>query len=240
MKSIIRIFTILAISVMICQPVLKAQINADDIIFKAMNDELNRSISKLTINQYPAPFFISYQFNDGQSLSVQATLGALRSSNEIPARSQNVRLMVGDYSLNDENFVYGSQSVSTGGAYPPLPLVNDSDAIRRTFWITCDQSYKRAIETYDQKLSALKQQNKSDEEKLDDYSKITPVNLIMKSTPVKYDKAKWEAVARDISGVFKAYTQISNSSVSISLANTCVYITTNEGTKLKIPLIIAF
>lgn len=238
MKSIIRIFIMLVCSVLIYQPVLKAQTNSDELIFKAMNDELNRSISKLTINKYPAPFFIAYQLSDGQSLTIQATLGALRSSNEAPARAQNIRLMVGDYKLNDENFISGSPGFSSG-AYLSLPLDNDYDAIRRAFWIASDQSYKRAIETYDQKLSALKQQNKTDEEKPDDFSKITPVSLIMKGTPVKYDKAKWEAFAKDVSGVFKASTQIGNSSVILGLANACVYVTTNEGTKLIIPLSIA-
>lgn len=239
MKALIRIFTILTISVLTFQSVLLAQTNADDIIFKAMNDELNRNISKLTISNYPSPFFVSYQFGDGQSLMIQSTLGALRSSNENPVRSQNVRLMVGNYSLNDENFVSGSRSNSAGGSYIQLPLENNYDAIRRAFWIASDQSYKRAIESYDQKLSALKQKNKSDEEKLDDYSKIKPVSLIMKSTPVKYDKVKWEAMAKDVSGEFKAYPQISNSSVSIALANACVYVTSNEGTRIKIPLGIA-
>lgn len=239
MKAIIRVFTILAISVLICHPVLKAQTNSDDIIFKAMNDELNRSISKLTLDKYQPPFFISFQLSDAQYLSVKATLGTLLFSRVNPSRSQNVRLMVGDYSLNDENFVSGSQNYSTGGGNLPLPLDNNYDAIRRSFWIASDQSYKRAIENYDQKLSALKQQNKSDEEKLDDYSKIIPTSLIMKSTLVEYDKAKWENVAKDVSGVFKAYTQISNSSVFLVSVNASIYVSTNEGTKLKIPFNIA-
>lgn len=238
MKTTIKIFTILAISMLICHPALNAQTNTDDLIFKAMNDELNRSITKLSINNYPTPFFVSYQLSDGQYLAVQATLGAIRMSAAIPARAQNVRLMVGNYALNDENFIPGSLSMGGSGNLS-LPLKNDYDAIRRTFWIASDQSYKRAIETYDQKISALKQRDKSDEEKLDDYSKITPANLIIKSTPTTYDKTKWEGVAKDVSGVFKAYTEINNSSVSLALANACVYVTTSEGTKIQIPLSIA-
>ena len=237
MQAIKFVFTLLAILVLNCQPVLNAQTISDDIIFKAMNDELNRSITKLSIGKYPAPFFISYQLSDGQSLMIQSTLGALKSSNETPAHTQNIRLMVGDYALNNENF--NSAGFSGGGGFLPLPLGNDYAAIRRAFWIATDQSYKRAINSYDQKLSALKQQNKSDEEKPDDYSKIKPVSLMMNRTLAKYDKAKWETFARDVSGVFKSYSQISNSSVYLALSNSCVYVTSNEGTKLKIPLSIA-
>ena len=238
MKSIIRIISILTISILTSQPVLFAQSNADDIIFKAMNDELSRSITKLAINKYNPPFFISYQMSDAQSLSIKASLGALTVSTDMPGRYQSVRLMVGDYSLNDENFVAGTQSMSSGSALP-MPLDNNYNAIRRGFWIASDQSYKRAVETYSQKITAIKQQNKSDEEKLDDYSKITPVNMIMKGTPVKFDKAKWEAVAKDVSATFKSYPQLSSSSVYLTCVNASVYVTSNEGTRLKIPLSIA-
>jgi hypothetical protein len=63
--------------------------------------------------------------------------------------------MVGDYSLNDENFVGGSRRFSSGGGYLPLPLDNDYRAIRRSFWIMTDQVYKSSIESYEQKLTAF-------------------------------------------------------------------------------------
>jgi len=232
MKASTRIFVLLAILLLIFQPVVIAQTIPEDIIFKAMNDELNRNLSQLKINAYPTPFFISYQFNDGQKITVRATLGAIQSTDESPVRIQKVRLMAGDYSLNYE-------SSNTFGSSLALPLENDYNAIRKAFWIASDQSYKRAITGYDQKISVLKQQNKSAEEKLDDYSKITPISLVLNCTKEKYDKPRWEAFARDISGAFKSHTQISSSSVVISLMNTIVYVTTSEGLKLKIPLSIA-
>ncbi len=237
MRTTTRIFVILAILSLTCQPLLIAQTIPEDIIFKAMNDELNRNMSQLKLNDYRAPFFISYQFNDGQKITVQATLGSIQSTDESPVRKQTVRLMVGDYSRNYD--IYNSLGFITGSDSPTLPLENDYNAIRRAFWIASDRCYKRAINSYDQKISALNQQNNSTEEKLDDYWKITPVSLVKNCTKEKYDKPRWEAVARDISGVFKAHTQISNSSVEFSFLNTIVYITTSEGLKLKIPLSIA-
>ena len=203
-----------------------------------MNDELNRNLSKLSIDKNKSPFFISYQLSDTRVLSIRATLGALTSSNELPGKSLYVRLMIGDYSLNDENFV-GASGILSGGGYLPLPLDNNYDAIRRAFWISSDQSYKRAVENYSQKLTAIKQQNKSEEERLDDYSKIKPVNFIKQNAPVKIDKAKWEAVAKNISGAFKSFPQITSSLVYINIGNTCVYVTSNEGTRIKLPINLA-
>jgi len=238
MKTILNIFVILTISALFCSPALKAQTNPDSLIFKAMNDELNRNLSRLSIDKHKPPFFISYQLSDAQSLSIKATLGSLVSSNELPGRNISVRLMVGDYSLNDENFIGGS-GTSVGGNSLPLPLDNNYGAIRRALWIACDQSYKRSVESYDQKLTAIKQQNNPDEEKLDDYSKITSVSLIRQSAPVKYDKAKWESFAKNISGVFKSCPRITSSLVYLNMVNACVYVTSNEGTRIKLPLNLA-
>ncbi len=240
MKLVIKHIVIIAILTLNCNFILKAQKGSDAVIFKAMDDELNRNLSNLSIEQFNPPFFISYQLSDVQSLFVKATLGALISSVEFPARMLSERLMVGDYSLNDENFVSGSPGVSTSSSGSlPLPLKNDYDGIRRAFWIASDQMYKRAVENYSQKLTALKQQNKSDEEKLDDYSRITPVEMIEKATPVKYDKAKWETFVKDISSVFKSSPHISSSSVYLILGNARVYMISNEKTKLKIPISVA-
>jgi hypothetical protein len=204
-----------------------------------MNDELNRNIAQLELEKYKPPFFVSYQLCDAQFLSIEATLGSIRYSYEGPRRSQNMRLMVGDYSLNDENFISGKQNISAGSDYLPLPLKNDYDAIRRSFWIMSDRVYKSAIEKYEQKLTALKQQNISEEEKLDDYSKIAPVSLIRESKTFPYNTAQWESITKDVSSTFKAYSHISASSVNVILENAVIYITTSEGTKLKIPVSIA-
>jgi Predicted Zn-dependent proteases and their inactivated homologs len=233
MMKTIRYFLVLIISVLIYRPVSIAQTSEDDIIFKAMNDELKRNMSQLTLDKRKPPFFISYQLNDVQILSMSASLGSIIYASDRPGRSEDVRLMIGDYSLNDENFVLNNSDYSTGGNYLQLPLNNDYDAIRRTFWILSDRLYKSAIESYEQKLSALKQQNKDDEEKLDDFSKITPATFIVKGNPEKYDKTKWEYIAKDISATFKAYGQINASSVNVVLGNASVYVTTSEGTMLK-------
>lgn len=238
MKTELNIFITITIAILFSSLSLKAQSGSDTLIFKAMNDELNRNLSKLSIDKNKSPFFISYQLSDTRALSIRATLGALTYSNELPGRNLYVRLMVGDYSLNDENFV-GASGILSGGSTLPLPLDNNYDAIRRAFWISSDQSYKRAVENYSQKLTAIKQQNKSDEERPDDYSKIKPVNFIKPNVPVKYDKAGWEAVAKNISGIFKSFPRITSSFVYINLMNTYVYVTSSEGTRIKFPINLA-
>jgi hypothetical protein len=211
----------------------KAQAPAEDDAFKALNDEMQRSLKELKLDTFKAPFFVAYYLSEGTNFSAQSRLGALVRSKETPIRGNNYRLMVGSYELNDENFRGSTQSYNSGGASLSLPIFNDYSAIRRCFWSMSDRSYKNAIDSYNQKLTALKQQNSDDNEKMNDYNRMAPVSLIMESIPVKYDKALWENNIKDLSAVFRNYPKIQNSVVNIYILNSVIYLVNSEGSKVK-------
>jgi predicted Zn-dependent protease len=212
---------------------ISAQPANDDIIFKALTDEMNRSLTGLKLDKFAPPFLIANYMSDGQMYSAKASLGALIRSKESPMRGQSLRLMYGDYSLNDENFVGGSQSYSSGGSTLSLPKENDYLAIRRSYWSTIDKTYKSSVDNYAQKLTAIKQQNKEESEKLDDYLKVQPTTLLMPVTPLKYDKATWEKNIKDVSAIFKNFPKIQSSSVDILFVNSIVYLINSEGSKIR-------
>lgn len=218
---------------------VQAQSDKDSIFFRAMKDELARSTTQLTLDKYKPPFYLAYQITDLKTMIIKATLGSVVQSQQNENRSNYMRLMVGDYSLNDENFS-GSTSTGSPSSYLSLPVENDYSAIRRAFWIMTDQVYKSALNNYERKLTALKQQINNNTEKLDDYSRITPVNMILNEVPFNYSKAEWENTARTISSEFKSYKDIMSSSVNIYFINNTVYYTTSEGTTLKYPSTVAF
>ena len=49
----------------------------DKLIFKALQDELNRNKNELYLPGFDKPFFISYTFNRAHSFEISASLGAL-------------------------------------------------------------------------------------------------------------------------------------------------------------------
>lgn len=230
--TIIVILLLLSLSAGYC----RAQENKDDVIFKAMHDELSRSLNQMKLDKYNPPFYLAYRIFDSKMLTINASLGSLYSSNERDYNGPDARLMVGDYSLNDENFVPGSQRYSSGGTNLTLPKDLDYSGVRRSLWALSDRIYKSAVEGYEQKLTALKQQNKDESEKIDDYTKAAPVNKIMKDVQLKLDKARWENVAKELSAVFRGYDKISSSSVVVLFINSSVYFTSSEGTNIKFPV----
>lgn len=214
------------------------QSKADSIILKAMNDELKRNMTRLTFDKYKPPFYIAYQIMDTRTTVIQSTLGSIIQSQENSGRTNNVRLMVGDYSLNDENFNGGSGDFS--GTYLPIPAENDYEGIRRAFWSMSDQVYKSAVNNYEHKLTALKQQVNNNNERLDDYSRITPMKWIADCPKITIDKTKWEEMIKKLSSAFKPYKEILSSRVNFFYINSTIYYTTSEGTRLQYPARIAY
>jgi len=54
----------------------------DDVVMKAMHDELDRSIRQLHLENLDKPYFISYRVIDSDSTNVSASFGALNSSHQ--------------------------------------------------------------------------------------------------------------------------------------------------------------
>ena len=80
--------------------------SSDSVIFSAMRDELKRNIEQLSADVYEKPFFIAYSIADINNTVINASLGALNGSETRKYKDWQVRVMVGDYEINDENFKY--------------------------------------------------------------------------------------------------------------------------------------
>jgi len=223
---------ILPILLLLTTSNLLAQKTSDSIIFKALTDEMSRNL-KLKLEGYRSPFFIQNTIAEGQYYVAKASLGALTRSMIVPLNNSSFRLMVGDYDVNDENFVSGQPNYNFGGSNLSLPIDNDYLAIRRVFWSILDKSYKSSVDNYTQKLSVLKQQNKDKSEIVDDYSRAQPITFIAPYAFNKTDKVLWENNIKKISSIFKNYPQIQNSSVDIYFFDASIYSVNNEGSKIQ-------
>ncbi|MCK5690558.1 hypothetical protein KAI87_14865, partial [Myxococcota bacterium] len=143
----------------------KTAIAEQKIALKAMRDEINRSIKKLKVGELERPFYISFGLWSGESLEVEASLGAILRSEKTPYRDHQVRVLVGSYKSNDENYMDYGVGGGRSMMRQPLRIALDSDydAFRRTWWRATDSTYKMAAEQYERKLAALKRVNLSKE-----------------------------------------------------------------------------
>jgi predicted Zn-dependent protease len=204
----------------------------DDVVKKAMHDELDRSMKQLQLENLEKPYFISYRVLDSDGTNVSASFGALTSSSQGRSRMLNVEVRVGSYQLDNTNFASMNFDMSSMlqvfGGNAQLALDDDYKELRRQMWLATDATYKRAVEDLSRKKAGL--QNKVDTDETPDFTKETPVQIAMDAPVVHADRAQWETMARNISGLFRQMPDIYTSSVSFSATNSYVRYMNSEGT----------
>ncbi len=212
----------------------------ESVIMKAMQDELIRNMENLEYKDYDKPFFISYTIADAHTLSINATLGSLVTSNITHLRDWAVRVMTGDYLVTDENFEDIMDSNSDYYQDPKLPLDDDYYGIRSCLWEATDMVFKSASQTYKNKITALREKNIAPEDlPVADFSRAPVVKQIIPGVKCEFDKDKYENIARELSSIFNNYQEIFYSDVTIIMYYADIYFVNSEGTEVILPLTIS-
>ncbi len=200
-------------------------IPADDVVMKAMNDELLRTKTKLKLEKFSLPYFVSYNMSDSVGLFLGSSFGAITNKNETNSRMNRTSLRIGDKKLDSDrsSFMYGDRS---------FVLDDDYDAIRNALWLSSDRSYKSAVENLESK-KATRQYTKV-EDQPDSFSDAPTVVSIkeVKNTPLA-SSAEWEDRLRKASGVFKEFPDITQSGVNFSTRQRIRRLVNSEGTLVK-------
>lgn len=208
----------------------------EDIVLKAMQDELNRNLTELKLPDREKPFFIMYGVVDQKNYSFGATLGSLTRSTENHIRYRSTaRVLVGDYSFNDESLDDDLFSSSTSNDIE-LPLEDDYYGIRRSFWATTDKVYRDAAQNLEKNKESLKETGKE----LKDvphrtFAKTPRVSIISSVVPFSINKAELENRVRKISELFLKHPTIFNSGVMINYIEGKKYLVNSEGSLVKVP-----
>jgi len=203
--------------------------NKDDVVMKAMKDELTRTTSQLRMDTLEKPYFISYRVDDLDSTVVSATLGSVTQSNPAHTRIIGVEVRVGDYAFDNSNYVsadsFGGMGMGAGVSQGPID--DDYQQIRRQLWLTTDMQYKRAAEEFSAKKAALANRKRS--ESIADFSKESPATVFASRNDVKADPATLEQLVREVSLPFKQMPEVVTSSAQIEFKNIYTRYLNSEG-----------
>jgi len=207
---------------------------AEDVILRAMRDELERS-RQLRVaggGGDEIPYFISYTLDDADSFQVNANLGALTSVSRNRFRLPNIEVRVGSYDFDNTGHVYSG--IYTGSRFDtqPFPLDDNYRALRENLWLGTDHAYKAAVESIARKRAALTNAAASSE-KPADFSAADPVQSLPKVGRTKFDEAAWKARIARHSAIFAAYPEVLASGVEFHFNQDISYYLTTEGTALR-------
>ncbi len=212
---------------------------ADDVVMRAMRDELERTMRKLQLENLQKPYFNAYRSVETQRCSVSASFGALVTSFcDVPANQQtrgrnlSVDVRVGDYARDNSNFfapMMGAgvaRPLGTGGA--SVPIDDNYDELRRQLWLDTDSSYKNAIDTFAKKKAALENRTRTDD--APDLSKEDVVKIEQAVPVVNWNRAEMEKTVKALSALFRETPGIDGSTVSLTATTWVTRFVNSEGT----------
>lgn len=216
----------------ICFLLLVSGLQAQDTVMRAMQDEMQRSMKKLRLEQMELPYFISYKVIDTDSREASASFGSVVSSSENHTRVLAVQVRVGDYALDNSNFISfqagGAGVARMFGGIEQIPLDDNYEELRRQIWLATDSAYKKALEDLSGKRAAL--QNKSRTDDVPDFSKEKPSSITDVLPPAQIDAKEAETLTRDLSAIFREVPSVDNSRARLSVVNVMERYINSEGT----------
>ncbi len=211
-------------------PALMAQDN--DPILRAMHDELDRARMFRVASPDP-PYYVGYEIEDADVVSITASLGALISQNHSALKVPSVRIRLGSTTFDNANYVYSDFYSGTRMDPEHLPLDATYAAVRQILWLATDRAFKTAEEGIGRKRSALKNINQA--ENLPDYSAAPPLQSVAPIRRTAVDETAWKNRVVKLSGIFANYPAINSSGLEFETIQATDYLTTNEGTILRYP-----
>jgi hypothetical protein len=213
-----------------------AQEGNDDVVLRAMRDELERSRQLRVVGGGgdEIPYFISYMLSDTDSFTVSAAFGAVDGATRNRYRFPVIEVRVGSYEFDNTGHIFSG--LYTGSRYDveALPLDDNYLSLREGFWLGTDHAYKAAVESIARKRAALNNATATSD-KLSDFSKADAVTSLGKIGAPKIDEAGWTARIAKLSGIFSAYPDVLASGVEFHLNQGPTYLVNSEGTAVRYP-----
>lgn len=204
-------------------------------ILQAMREELKRSMDSLFIETLPRPYFIEYSLKLTTSARASAFLGSIVDSSQTKRATLNVKVRVGDYKLDNTNFMDLSFSFFLGGfeegsSGRSIPIDFDYYTLQREFWLATDLAYKNSAKTYSKKIAVLK--NRIIKDTIPDFAYANPNKYIDTSLlPEDVDFPKVCRMLEKLSAIYREYPNIFNSTVSFESIQEISYYVNSEGTE---------
>jgi len=201
--------------------------NADPVLLRTMQQELDRAMTSLS-KADPAPYFISYSVDEEFGQVLVASNGAIVANVGRHERSADISVRVGDRDLDN---THGEQHFN-GLAQTSVPVDDKADAIARVLWLNTDRMYKKAAQIYVEVKTKTKVRAEEEDSSPDFTSEKPQVSIGKAVQPPKFDEREWQEKVRRFSSIFSKHPDIENSTVMLLVDAPTQYFVSSEGSRI--------
>ncbi|WP_404800936.1 TldD/PmbA family protein [Anaeromyxobacter oryzae] len=205
----------------------------------AMRAELARSMERLRLKGYEAPYFLSYQVVDVSKQDLTGRYGAIFDDHPRRDRNLLVDLRVGSYAFDSSGPEEATIVIGGGGGddgptwYAPkdAPVDGDVTALRNALWLATDERYKEALSAYFKKKSkAVYREEEPD--RAPSFSREAPVHHVDAPRPFPFDRERWQGIIRETTAAFRDHPQVFDSQVRVTAEKQVRWFASSEGSAL--------
>jgi len=224
-----------ALALLAALPAAASATDARLTTLSAMRAELTRSMERLRLAGYEAPYFLSYQVKDVTRHEVSGRFGAVFEDATRRDRNLFVDLRVGSYAFDssgdDENAMVLGPTGPTWYAPKDAPLDGDPAALRNALWLATDERYKEALSSYFKKKSrdVFRQ---DDPDRAASFTREAPAEHVDEPRPYPFDGARWAGAVRDLTARFRADPAIFDATLKVQAERQVRWFTSSEGSAL--------
>jgi len=199
----------------------------DDIIFRAMQDELDRSMDELQIEAMAAPYFLAYRVLDLDTYRIAARYGAVVEREREHQRDFYIECRVGDPQFDNSGFIASWRDLYDWR--DGLVEEDNYGALRHQIWLLTDEAYKNALERLAQKHAYLQAHPPKDT--LLDLTPVEPYRHAGRVAALTVDGDAWEADVRAAARALRAFPELQDWDIAFSATGATRRYVNSEGSR---------
>ncbi len=206
---------------------LAAPLSAADFepdVFGPMKIEMDRSLSRLKLDDFGPPYFLAYRLVDEKSYEAAAAFGGTISEGDDDYRTLFVEARYGDRTLDNTDLNY--QGWHGNAARSP-------EVLRQNLWSLTDGAYKGALSGYLEKKA--KRATEFIPDVLDDFTVESATSYFEPQPDSAFDRDRAKDIVEKLSAVFKKHSLIFDSRAVMRLEWSRRYLLTSEGARIATP-----
>jgi predicted Zn-dependent protease len=184
-----------------------------DVVERALADEMSRSLEELRLGDEPRPYFLSYRLDDLEVTEIGASFGSPIRHSLDRSRVLSAELRVGTAQHDNTNFFsFGGRGSGITRAWNgslDVPVEDDYRELRRQAWLLTDATYKTALENLARKTAVLNSRRTPGD--LPDFTPVSAATVEEILEAPRVDPLQAEALVSSISRVFRRQPAVDHS-----------------------------
>ncbi len=217
----------LAVALFVTGP-LCAAVLPDNVYFRAMADEMQRSKKELRLPGEVKPFYVAYRINVTQRQVFEGELGALVSQTDENQKENTPRVLVGVYLYAGNAKENSSGLEEENMSFNQWRSLGSYESLRYSLWYLTDLEYVRAAKRAEKKIAIKRNKHLSAHEP--EFSRAPQAQFIDELTDFQpHPRADYNALVQELSAQGKSYPYLEFYKVIIEFGQKQSFFLDSEG-----------